>query len=286
MSCDLHPVSTVIGAEVTGIDLSRKPDDGTVTALLAAAAAHGVLVFRDQVLTPEQQVAFTQRFGALEEHVLRDALLPGHPEIYVLSNRVEGGQPVGRSYAGAYWHSDLSYAERPSLGSMLYALEVPELGGDTLFASMYAALDGLSDGMRASLRKLRAVHDFGHANRTIFAQRADGGTLTAEQQASTPPMEHPVVRRHPVTGREALFVNPGFTARFADMTPEESRPLLDYLFEQATDPAIVYRHRWRVGDLVFWDNQCVMHKAICDYGDDQPRHMFRTTIRGEAPIAA
>ena len=120
---------------------------------------------------------------------------------------------------------------------------------------MYAALDGLSDGMRASLRKLRAVHDFGHANRTIFAQRADGGTLTAEQQASTPPMEHPVVRRHPVTGREALFVNPGFTERFADMTPEESRPLLDYLFEQATDPAIVYRHRWRVGDLVFWDNQ-------------------------------
>jgi taurine dioxygenase len=284
MTLALRKVSPILGAEVKGIDLSAPVAPETIEELTQAVAEYGVLVFPDQHLPPEQHLRFTRRFGPLEEHVLSDALLPGHPEIYVLSNVVENGKPQGRSYAGTYWHSDLSYVKEPSLGSMLYALEVPEVGGDTLFASMYRAYETLSRGLQRLLEGLEAVHDFAHADKLYFSKRTDGGQLTAAQKARTPPVTHPVLRTHPVSGRRALFVNPGFTAHFADMSPEESQPLLQYLFQHAIQPAFVYRHRWRRGDLVFWDNRCTMHQAIRDYGPDEHRHMHRTTVRGESPF--
>lgn len=284
MALSIHKVSPVLGAVVEGIDLSTPVGPELVAEMTRAIAEYGVLVFPDQDLTPAQQIDFARHFGPLEEHVLRNALLPGHPEIYVLSNVVEKGKPRGRSYAGTYWHSDLSYVREPSLGSMLYALEVPEVGGDTLFASMYQACATLSPGLQRLLENLEAVHDFSHADKLYFSKREDGGQLDAAQRAKNPPAQHPVLRTHPVSKRRALFVNPGFTARFADMTEAESQPLLHFLFDHATQPAFVYRHRWQAGDLVFWDNRCTMHQAVRDYGPDERRHMHRTTVRGEKPF--
>ncbi len=282
MAFDWQPVSSALGAEVVGVDLAGMAGGDLAEEIGQALAQYGVLVFRGQTLTPPQQIAFSRGFGDLEEHVLADALLPGHKEIYVLSNVVENGVPNGRSYAGAYWHSDMSYKPVPSMGSLLYALQVPEVGGDTLFANMYRAYETLSAGLQRLLEGLRAVHDFGYADRVYFSRRSDGGQLTQQQRQATPPSIHPVVRTHPVTGRRALFVNPGFTAHFADMTEAESRPLLDFLCQHATASEGVYRHQWQVGDLVFWDNRCTIHKALRDYQD--PRHMHRTTVRGDAPV--
>ena len=149
---------------------------------------------------------------------------------------------------------------------------------------MYLAYETLSAGMKRLLKGLEAVHDFAHADKLYFSKRKDGGRLSQTQKAKTPPVEHPVVRTHPVTGREALFVNPGFASRFVDMSEEESQPLLQYLFQHATQPAFVYRHQWRPHDLVFWDNRCTMHQGVRDYGPESHRHMHRTTIRGDRPF--
>ena len=282
MTISIERVSPVTGAQVSGIDLSVPISDETVRVLGEALAAHGVLVFPDQHLTPEQHIAFSRRFGSLETHVISEALLEGHPEIYVVSNVVENGKSKGRAYAGTYWHSDLSYTATPTMGSMMYALQVPEIGGDTMFANMYMAYETLSDGLKRLLNGLKAVHDFGHAEKHFFSQREAAARSQAERN-KTPPVEHPAVRTHPVSGRKALFVNSGFTSRFVDMTGEESRPLLKFLFERATQPAFIYRHQWRAHDLVFWDNRCTIHHAIRDYGDT-PRHMHRTTICGDVPV--
>lgn len=286
MSIHIEPLSPAIGAEVRGLNANAAPSPETVNLLQQAVAEHGVLVLRNQELNPAQHVAFTGHFGPLAVHVFADALLEGHPEIYVLSNVVEGGKPKGRPYVGNYWHSDLSYMANPSLGSMLYAIEVPHIGGDTLFANMYLAYELLSTGMRRLLDGLWAVHDFAHADRNIFSKREDRRGLKDDERPQVPPVEHPVVRVHPITGQKALFVNQGFTSRFVDMTEEESRPLLAFLFEHATNPAITYRHRWQPHDLLFWDNRCTIHQAIRDYGSEVRRHMHRTTIRGEAPVAS
>ena len=243
-----------------------------------ALAEHGVLVFRDQHLNPSQQIGFSRNFGDLETHVISEALLEGHPEIYVVSNVVEDGKPKGRSYAGTYWHSDLSYTPTPTMGSIMYALRIPEIGGDTMFANMHLAYESLSDGLKRTLNGLEAVHDYGNAERRFFGDRGAAARRSEAQTQRSPPANHPVVRIHPVSGRKVLFVNPGFTSRFVEMTEEESLPLLEFLFQHATQPAFVYRHRWQVNDVVFWDNRCTIHQAIRDYGEDAPRHMHRTTI--------
>ena len=283
MTMAIDKASPVLGAEVKGLDLSLPASTETVNVLDDALAEHGVLIFRDQHLTPEQHIAFSSLFGALETHVISDALLEGHPEIYVVSNVVVDGKRKGRAYAGTYWHSDLSYTATPTMGSMMYARQVPEIGGDTMFASMYLAYETLSPGLKRVLGGLKAVHDFGNAEKHFFSHRGTAARSEAEKK-KTPPVEHPVVRTHPVSRRRALFVNPGFTGQLGgDMSKEESLPLLEYLFQHATQPAFIYRHRWQVNDLVFWDNRCTMHHAIRDYGD-APRHMHRTTICGDTPI--
>ena len=281
MALALRKISPALGAEIESFDIAAKVSSETVEELERALAEHGVLVFGDQHLTAEQHIAFSRFFGELEEHVLSAALLEGHPEIYIVSNVVENGKAKGRAYAGTYWHSDMSYKPMPSMGSLMYALEVPEIGGDTMFANMYRAYETLSEGMQRLLEGLEAVHDFGHADKVYFAQRDDGGRLTERQRAKVPPTQHPVVRTHPLNGRKALFVNEGFTSHFVGMTEAESRSLLDFLYRHATDPTLVYRHQWRPNDLVFWDNRCSMHKAVRDY--DAPRHMHRTTVRGDKP---
>ena len=275
MKLKLNPLSSVLGAEVLGVDLMKPIDDEQFDELRQAwLEANGVLVMRDQELTPDQHLAFSRRFGELESHVLADYLLPGYPEIYRVSNKTQDGKPLGRAKAGTYWHSDLSYMRRPAMASLLYAIEIPPSGGDTMFANMYSAYDALSPTMQGMIAELRAVHDFAYAARGVFS----GERIGEDRLASAPAAEHPVVQTHPETGRKALFVNPGFTAHIVGLEPSESTALLEFLNRHSTQANNVYRHRWQVRDLVLWDNRCTMHHAIADYEGIGMRYMHRTTV--------
>ncbi|MEM9684310.1 MAG: TauD/TfdA family dioxygenase, partial [Pseudomonadota bacterium] len=200
---DISPLSNALGAEVTGLDLSRPLDDDTFARVHRAHLDHLVLVFRDQRLTPQEQKDFSGRFGPLDQHPADDATLPGHPEILLVSTRRENGAYIGLPDGGPMWHSDLAYRERTALGSMLYALEVPERGGNTGFANMYAAYDSLPDHLKAALVGTRGVFLAGRNN----ADRSFKRTLSAAQKAKTPPVSHPIVRTHPETGRRCIFAN-------------------------------------------------------------------------------
>jgi taurine dioxygenase len=243
-----------------------------------------VLVFRDQRITPAQQVAFSRRFGPLQIHVLKQFLLADHPEILIVANVKDSeGSPVGLGDAGHFWHSDLSYKDTPSLGSMLLAQVLPAEGGDTLFADMHAAYEALDPATQRRLEGLRAEHSY-LARYDELRQRSPWRpALTAQQIAAVPPAVHPVVRTHPETGRKALFVSEHFTTRIVGLPEAESRALLAELFAHSVRPEFVYRHRWQPHDMVFWDNRSVMHLAAgCP--DDQPRLLHRTTIEGDRPF--
>ena len=281
MGFTINSLSPVLGAEVVGLDLSSPISDAEFTELNQAWLDHnGVLVIRDQTLTPDEHIAFSKRLGELEVHVVGQFLLDGYPEIYRVSTKVDDdGRPMGNPESGRYWHSDLSYLERPSKASLLYALELPPSGGDTMLASMYAAYDSLSPTMKGMLDGLTAVHDLGHVGR-LFST----GGPNQEQTAKTPPVEHPIVRTHPETGRKALFVNPGFTTHIVQLARSQSGALLEFLFAHATKPEFVYRHRWRLNDLLVWDNRCTVHHAVHDFHGTGHRHMHRTTVLGEAAL--
>jgi taurine dioxygenase len=283
MQISVARLSSAIGAEVTGVELTRPLEAEAVELLARALAEHCVLLIRNADITPEQHIAFSRQFGPLEGHVLAEFSLPDHPEIFVVSNVKEAGKLKGAVYAGQFWHSDISYMEKPSLGSLLLCHEMPAVGGDTMWANMYMAYDTLSEPMKAFIGGLKAVHDYSHAYDTYFSKLPDRPPLTPAQRAKTPPVEHPMVRTHPVTGRKALYVNPGFTKGIVGMPEEESRPILDFLFRHSTRPEFTYRHKWRVHDMMFWDNRCSMHYALADYDFSVRRHMHRTTIAGDAP---
>lgn len=282
-SFEIRPFNAALGAEIVGIDLARPLNDADFARVHRAHLDHGVLVFRDQQLTPEQHIAFSRRFGELQIHVLRQFLLAGHPEIFIISNVIENGQPVGLGDAGKFWHSDLSYKDIPSLGSMLYAQELPAEGGDTLFASQQAAYDTLPAEVKKLLEGKRAAHSYvAHYNDEVFAgvQRP---TLTAEQLAQVKPAIHPVVRTHPETGRKGLFVNENFTTHILDLPADESRDLLKELYTHSARPEFIYRHQWQANDLVFWDNRALIHLATgCP--SHLRRRMHRTTIQGDVPF--
>jgi len=265
-----EPLSPTIGAEINGVRLDHEIDAATFDEIHQALLEYKVIFFRDQDIAPEQHVGFARRFGALETHPFvphRD----GFPEVMVLkkNDQIGGYENV--------WHSDVTWRLQPSLGSVLLAREVPALGGDTLFCDMYAAYDGLSERLRASLDGLRAVHDF---TRT-FAKLLSPDELAKKQQ-EFPPAVHPVVRTHPETGRKGLYVNAAFTSHIVDMDPDESDRLLDRLYRQATVPEYQCRFRWRQHSIAFWDNRAVQHYAASDYFPN-PRVMERVTIVGDTP---
>src|SRR3546814_127571 len=246
-----RPLCGALGAEIAGIDLSQPLSDALFAEIEAAFHEHIVLVFPKQHWTPAQQVAFTGRFGPVEEHPLRSRPgLPEQPAVLVLVN-----QPGTRGARNDIWHSDISFSETPPLGSVLYALQVPEGYGDTMFCNMAAAYANLSPALQAMLRPMKALH-----SAAGLAARNNAGDNNASPIAQVPdPVEHPVVRTHPGNGRLALYVNPWFTERFSGMTAAESRPLLDFLAAEAPRPENVYRHRWRQHDVVLWDNRTAMH---------------------------
>jgi len=268
-------LSGALGAEIRDVDLARL-DKAAQDAIRKAWHEHLVLVFPDQDLAPGDQVAFTELFGPVAPHPLRTRdTVDGFPTVLILENRP--GRPGAPN---DYWHSDISHAERPPSASVLHARTVPDGRGDTMFCNMYRAYDALSETMQRIVRGLSALHS-GMATYTRSLGNNDARPIDPAE--IKPPRAHPVVRTHGETGRKSLFVNPHFTIGFDGMTEAESRPLLDALCAIATRPENVYRHRWRAGDVVMWDNRCTMHYAVMDYTEDMPRLMHRTTAGGEVP---
>ncbi|MNM05169.1 Alpha-ketoglutarate-dependent taurine dioxygenase [compost metagenome] len=271
-----------LGAQVLGLDLAQPLSPGDFQRLHHAHLDHHVLVFRDQRITPRQQVDFSRRFGPLQIHVLRQFQLPTQPEVLVISNIVEDGQPIGLGDAGHFWHSDLSYKEVPSLGSMLHAQELPDEGGDTVFANMHLAWESLPAALRHAVRGARAEHSYLSQYEELRRRNPWRPALTQAQIDEVTPVTHPVVRVHPETGRRALFVSEHFTTRIVGLPDDESRALLDELFAHSVRPEHLYVHRWQPQDLVFWDNRSLMHLATgCP--PEQRRKLYRTTIEGDAP---
>ncbi|MEO5689048.1 MAG: TauD/TfdA family dioxygenase [Burkholderiaceae bacterium] len=285
LACDLliRPFDAACGAEVIGLDLSRPLAEADFQRIHRAHLDHHVLVFRELAITPDQQVAFSRRFGPLQIHVLNQFQLAGHPEVLVISNIKEGGKPIGLGDAGAYWHSDLSYLPRPSLGSMLHAQELPSEGGDTLFANQHRAWDALPQALRNSIEGRRAEHWYLCKYAELQKRNPWRPDLTQAQVDAVPPVAQPIVRTHPETGRKGLFVSEHFTTRVLDVPEDESRALLDELFTLSTQPEVVYRHAWQPGDMVFWDNRSLMHLAA-GTPDHLRRRLNRTTIEGDVPF--
>ena len=281
-------LSTLGPTEITGIDLSQPLDEALVSEIKTLwQNAGGLLVFRDQHITPQQHIEFSRHFGIpfgspegvpLQDTVSR-YLHPKHPEIYRVSNQVAtDGVPKGRNGAGTYWHSDVSFREQPASASILYGKEIPSIGGDTLFANGEAAYDGLSDAMKEMLAPLHAVHDFAVAAATQYAKPVVvNQDLDGANQAL-----HPVIRTHAETGRKSIFVNPGFTSHLQGFERAESDAILNFLYAHMIKPNYIFRQIWQDKDLVMWDNRILMHYAVQDYGDD-PRYMERTTLIGERP---
>lgn len=272
-----------LGAEITGLDLAQPLAQRDFERVHQAHLDHHLLVFRDQRITPAQQIDFSRRFGALQIHVLKQFQLPGHPEILIISNIKENGQPIGLGDAGHFWHSDLSYVEVPSLGSMLHAQELPQDGGDTLFANMHLAWDTLDAHLQHKVAGLQAEHSYLAQYAELQRRNPWRPNLTAEQIAQVKPVLQPVVRTHPETGRKALFVSEHFTTRIDGWPEDESHDLLQQLFAHSIKPEHVYRHHYQPHDLIFWDNRSLMHLAAgCP--DDQRRKLYRTTIEGDLPF--
>lgn len=276
---EVRPVAGALGAEVRGIDLASAGEEA-MREVHTAFLRYQVLCFRDQSLTVEQHKTFARRFGPLFVHPYVKPL-PGHPEVMQIVK-----EPEDRENFGGRWHADLTYLPEPMLGAALYAVEVPAHGGDTLFASMYAALESLSPGLRELLGRLSAVHDDRASG--LFQThriRAMGMRDIPRDERGAPigsRSVHPVLRTHPETGRDALFVNSISTIAFDGMSEEESRPLLAYLFDHLQRPEFTCRLRWEPGSLVLWDNRCTQHLALNDY-HGQRRVMRRVLIAGDRP---
>ena len=275
--------SAPLGKEVLGLDISQELDEATFAKLRDAYDQHSVLVFRNQRLSPEQHIRFSKGFGELEIHVVAKYLLPGHPDIFRVSNIMENGQRIGGS--GEFWHTDLSYVAKPSRGSLLYSIEVPIRDGlvlgDTLFASTAVSYEALSATMKRKLEGLVAIHRFGDVYAQV--QKARSETAKSEDQMRAklvPDVRHPVVQIHPHTGRPCLFVNEGFTVAIEGMQADESAALLRELFDHSTQAEFVYRHNWQVGDLVMWDNWATVHRGTGGYSAQERRLMHRTTLKG------
>jgi taurine dioxygenase len=283
------PLTPAIGAEITGIDV-RDADKDMVKAVHDALLAHCVVVIRGQDLRPPEQIAFTENWGPLVRRINPTFLHKEHPDVLVLSNRVVNGKPAGatEAYAGFTWHADLTYAERPSMGSMLHALEVPEEGGDTAFANMYMAYETLPEATREKIENLKALHIRDRRkNPRAQITKKDGFKHDIDKYFDMPVPDsvHPLVTTHPETGRKVLFVNPRFAVAIEGMDDFEAQPLLDELFAHQIRPEFIYRHKWRLGDLVFWDNRSTIHLACGGIKAPGVRHLHRTSIAGEVPAA-
>ena len=269
---DVRPVTGALGAEILGIDLAAELDERRFAELRAAYDEFGVIFFRDQALSPEQHLAFARRWGAINVNRFFQPVA-GYPEIAEVRK-----EPDDKRNIGSAWHTDHSYDAVPAMGSMLYAKEVPEVGGDTLFASMVKAHDALSDGLKRTLEGLKALHSSRHVFGEARAGEAYAGRV-GNPELATQDALHPVILRHPRSGLKALYVNPTFTLGIDGWSRAESQPLLDTLYRHAERPEFTCRFRWRPGSIAFWDNLATWHLALNDY-PGQRRLMHRITVEG------
>jgi alpha-ketoglutarate-dependent taurine dioxygenase len=274
---DVRPVSLFAGAEIRGVDLAEPLQDLTYREIRNALNEYGVIFFRGQNVTPAQHLAFTERFGEVE---FDETSTLQHPDGFPMIGEVRK-EPEQTRNVGGNWHSDHSFDPAPPLGAVLLARELPEYGGDTLFASMYAAYDALSDGLKRTLDGLRAVHAKTRAFVGLTPERQVNADQKAQVDCRFAAREaiHPVAPRHPESGRKLLFVNPTYTVRFEGWTEKESEPLLKYLFRHAARPEFTYRFQWQEGSLAFWDNRSVWHYALNDYHGSR-RLMHRISVKG------
>jgi taurine dioxygenase len=273
------------GAEIA-FDLAQDIDDARFQAIERAFHENIVVVFRGQDLSNERHIEFSRRFGELEIHIVKKYLLPDYPEILLISNiRDEEGAYIGLADAGFTWHTDTSYRRRPSRCSLLYAKEVPGRDGaplgDTVFANTIAAYEALPEGMKKRLAGLKAIHRYSARRRVADSPRPK---LTQGQLEETPDIAHPIVRTHPYTGRQSLYVTAGECVGIGGMPDGEAIDLIAELDAHCVCPEFLYRHKWRVGDFLMWDNASAMHLAICDYILPEPRLMHRTTVIGTVPF--
>jgi len=280
MSIEIIPTGATLGAEIRTIDLAKPIDDATFATIERTYNEYGVIFFRGQKITPPQQVAFTRRFGEIEFNIFGERWsVSGSPEIVVVSNMTEDGRPIGVRRAGENWHSDMCYTAQPPRGTMLYALEIPDLFGlplgDTEFASAAAAWDALPEPLRQQIEGRRAVFDFTGRKRAFPPTQAEIRRY--------PPVTHPIVRTHPFTGRKCLYIMRDDCVGIDGMEREEASALIAALADHIVKPAFVYRHQWQPGDLLLWDNCTVQHRAVQDYDLPQRRLMHRTTMGGAVP---
>ncbi len=282
----IEPTGQTLGATVHGLDLSQPLADNDFTLVLRALGEHGVLCFPSQRIEAAHLRDFSARFGAIQAGVSPKLHHREVPEVGILSNILENGEPIGLADAGQDWHTDMSYTATRGFVNVLYAVRVPQRDGRplgaTLFANMHAAYEGLPAKVKARLAGLTATHDF-----NIFWERmrtrpgSTRGPLTPEQRAVRPPAVHPVVLTHPITGRPVLYCNPGYAERINELDEAESRRLLDFLFEHQLQEKYLHTHHWTEGDLLIWDHLGTLHNAIPDYRADEPRLMLRCQVMAE-----
>lgn len=282
----IHPTGQTLGATVTGIDLSRPLKDADFATIIAALGEHGVLRFPEQQLDAPALRDFSQRFGGLQSSVTGKLGVPGMPEVGILSNILENGEPIGLADAGQDWHTDMTYNKTVGFANVLYAVKVPVRNGKVLgatqFANMHAAYEDLDPKLKERLKDATATHDF---NKFWEAMRQRPGSirpaLTEEQRAKRPPSVHPVFLTHPITGRQVLYCNPGYAIRINELDPAESDRVLKILFEHQLQSKYLYTHTWTERDVLMWDHIGTLHNAIPDYTADEPRLMMRCQIMAD-----
>jgi len=277
MTIEVKPLGDVLGAAVRGVDLRDPVSDDVKAALKQAIADHLLICIRGQNLTPRQLADASRLFGPLKTFLLREDRIDEAPEVSIVSNRpkLNDGKPLVQA---KHWHTDDSYLAEPATLTLLYAKTLPAEGGDTEFINCYDVLDALPASMRRRVENLRAVHKYlSRRNASWVAERS------AEEEAETPEVDHPMIRTHPLSGRQSLYINPNRIDRIAGWNDADSDALLDELYEFAFQPQFQYRHKWQDGDLVVWDNRCTMHRANADYDISQPRVMHRVMLEGEVP---
>lgn len=272
----VEPLNPTIGAVIRGVDLAGPLSNTTIAEIRKALLRHQVIFFEDQKLEPAQQRDFAARFGSLHVHPVYPQV-EGVPEVFMLDNHA--GNPTDNDN----WHTDVTFIETPPLGAVLYARQLPPVGGDTIWSSMTAAYDALSEPFRNFLSTLRAEHDFTKSFPPDLQVSQNAGSERYDRaRREHPPVIHPVVRTHPETGRPGLFVNSGFTTRILGLKPKESSAILEHLFQHIAQPEFLVRWKWKPGAVAFWDNRCTQHYAVNDYLPHR-RIMLRATILGDRP---
>lgn len=280
MSLKTKPLAWALGEEVLDFDIRADQSKETIAELRSLVSNRGVVLFRNQDISIQEHIKFTDYFGEQPFYpILQRNLHPEDKRIWIVTNiQDEDGTESYTRNTGRLWHTDQSYMAEPCMGSLLHAKELPKVGGTTMFANAYKAYDELSDGMKKMFEGKRALHDINQA--TVFKGRPE---RSAKEESQTPGVYQPIFRTHPETGRKAIYVYPNIVAKIEGMTAEESQPILAYFAAQVTKEENTYRHEWQINDLLFWDNRCVQHYAPLDYDQSDRsnrRKMYRTTVRG------